>query len=286
MFAFFYAKIHLMENIEIFKTQDGSIGLFNKDLNEIYHSKEGAQKESIEKFIIPSDFENRTKNSKIIKVLDICYGIGYNSKNALSFYKNCDIKIDAIEIDEKLIKMSFELDFYMKEINEFLRGEKKLNNCEINFFIDDARKVVQKLNEPYDVIFLDAFAPNKQPVLWSVEFFRELKRLLKPDGILTTYCSAQPVRCAMATCGFNIGKVLDNLNHSCATVCALDKNLIKLPLDEYDIGLMKTKAGICYHDENLNKSAQEIFELREKEVQSSDLIGASAYKKMFAKKND
>ena len=159
-----------MKNIEIFTTKDGSVGLFNKELNEIYHSREGAQKESIEKFIIPSDFEQRTKNSSLVRVLDVCYGIGYNSKNALSFYKNCDIIIDALEWDRELVEYSKTCDFYNPEINEFLRGERKLGNSKINFYIDDARKSIKKLTEPYDVIFLDAFAPNKLPTLWSVEF--------------------------------------------------------------------------------------------------------------------
>ena len=82
-----------MNNIETFISEDGSIGLFNKDLNEIYHSRQGAQKESIEKFILPSNFKERTQKQDKLRLLDICYGIGYNSKNALSFYKNCDILI-------------------------------------------------------------------------------------------------------------------------------------------------------------------------------------------------
>lgn len=271
-----------MKNIEIFTTKDGSVGLFNKELNEIYHSREGAQKESIEKFIIPSDFEQRTKNSSLVRVLDVCYGIGYNSKNALSFYKNCDIIIDALEWDRELVEYSKTCDFYNPEINEFLRGERKLGNSKINFYIDDARKSIKKLTEPYDVIFLDAFAPNKLPTLWSVEFFYELKRLLKDTGVLVTYCSAQPVRKAMQIAGFYLGKILDEKNHSCASVCAFDKKYIKLPLDDFDLGMLNTKAAIPYRDKNLNSSADEMLKARQAEFESSELMGASSYIKNYS----
>ena len=58
-----------MKNIEIFTTKDGSVGLFNKELNEIYQSREGAPKESKEKFIIPSDLEQRQKQHSCIRFL-------------------------------------------------------------------------------------------------------------------------------------------------------------------------------------------------------------------------
>ena len=65
-------------------THDGSVGLYSPQFNDIYHSATGALTEAYEKFIYPSDIENlMTKES--IKVLDICYGIGYNSKSFLNY---------------------------------------------------------------------------------------------------------------------------------------------------------------------------------------------------------
>ena len=73
-----------MKNIEIFKTEDGSIGLYNKEMNEIYHSKYGAKKEAFEKFVEPA----LILNNKQLKILDVCYGIGYNTKCALENFLN------------------------------------------------------------------------------------------------------------------------------------------------------------------------------------------------------
>ena len=65
-------------------TNDGSVGLYSTDFNDIYHSATGALTEAYEKFIYPVDFNNLLQKDKI-KVLDICYGIGYNSKSFLNY---------------------------------------------------------------------------------------------------------------------------------------------------------------------------------------------------------
>jgi hypothetical protein len=65
-------------------TQDGSVGLYSPIYNDIYHSATGALTEAYEKFILPIDWEILAQK-KTINVLDICYGVGYNSKSFLNF---------------------------------------------------------------------------------------------------------------------------------------------------------------------------------------------------------
>ena len=90
------------------KTDDGSVGLFDNDVNDIYHSSSGAYKEALDKFIIPAQID-RFKNSKC-RVLDICYGIGYNTKALLNYSQennlNINFEIDALEMNDELIMLS------------------------------------------------------------------------------------------------------------------------------------------------------------------------------------
>lgn len=65
-------------------TNDGSVGLYSPEFKDIYHSATGALTEAYEKFILPVDMENLLAKDSI-KVLDICYGIGYNSKSFINF---------------------------------------------------------------------------------------------------------------------------------------------------------------------------------------------------------
>lgn len=66
-------------------TNDGSVGLFSPDADDIYHSTYGALTEAYEKFILPSNLKNFLKKNNEIKILDICFGIGYNSKSLINY---------------------------------------------------------------------------------------------------------------------------------------------------------------------------------------------------------
>lgn len=99
-----------MNKFDFCKTQDGSTGLYNNIVNDIYHSSDGALSESMQKFIVPSGFYDFSKAHSDVNILDICYGIGYNTKAALYFAKLANkkikINIDALEIDEDLLVLS------------------------------------------------------------------------------------------------------------------------------------------------------------------------------------
>lgn len=66
-------------------TNDGSVGLFSPSADDIYHSTYGALTEAYEKFILPSNIIDFLKKNSEIKILDICFGIGYNSKSFINF---------------------------------------------------------------------------------------------------------------------------------------------------------------------------------------------------------
>lgn len=73
-------------------TNDGTVGLFSRSDDDIYHSTYGALTESWQKFINPSGLETYIKQNNEVKILDICYGIGYNTKTALQVFVNNALK--------------------------------------------------------------------------------------------------------------------------------------------------------------------------------------------------
>ena len=99
-----------------YMTNDFSVGLFNEEVNDIYHSAYGALSEAFEKFLPALDILD-TNN---LNVLDICYGIGYNSKALISncLDKDYNIKIDCVDIDKTLMELS---PFISSNINLFKR---------------------------------------------------------------------------------------------------------------------------------------------------------------------
>jgi tRNA U34 5-methylaminomethyl-2-thiouridine-forming methyltransferase MnmC len=48
---------------------------------------------------------------------------------------------------------------------------------------------VELLSQQFDLIYFDAFAPNKQPELWELEILGKVAKAMKPGGVFVTYCA-------------------------------------------------------------------------------------------------
>ncbi|MDR0866332.1 MAG: tRNA (5-methylaminomethyl-2-thiouridine)(34)-methyltransferase MnmD, partial [Candidatus Symbiothrix sp.] len=59
----------------------------------------------------------------------------------------------------------------------------------------------------YDVVYYDAFAPDKQPEVWSQELFDKAFSSMKPGGILTTYCAKGTIRRMLQQAGFTVERI-------------------------------------------------------------------------------
>ena len=66
-----------MSELKEIKTKDGSFSLRSLFYKENFHSLKGALEETKIKFTSPSDL--RRFKDKSLNVLDICFGLGYNS---------------------------------------------------------------------------------------------------------------------------------------------------------------------------------------------------------------
>ncbi len=191
-------------------TKDNSITYYNKQYDETYHSKSGAKEESIKKFVKPC--EKVIEANDIVKVLDICFGIGYNTAALLDYiltkYPNKKIYITAIEKDIEIINKILENDesgFKNYEIiRELVKNKTEKhnktyfkynnNNIKIKLIVDDARETIKQLNNKFNIVFLDAFSPNKCPELWEENFIKDISNNMQNKAILTTYSCARIVR--------------------------------------------------------------------------------------------
>ena len=61
--------------------------------------------------------------------------------------------------------------------------------------------------DTFHLVYFDAFAPEKQPELWTEAIFEKMYRLMKPGGSLVTYCAKGAVRRAMIAAGFEVEKL-------------------------------------------------------------------------------
>ncbi len=135
----------------------------------------------------------------------------------------------------------------------------------IKLILGDARQSVREMkSEIFDVIFLDGFSPDTNPELWSYDFLRELKRLLKNDGILVTYSSAYPVRGALLRLGLSVTESVPFGRKRGGTAAVKSG---PTSLDEKELAIIqKSTAGVPYRDPGLKLTAMEILERRNRLV--------------------
>ena len=194
--------------------EDGSYTLYSHDFEEPYHStKDGALHESLEKYVKPSLKLKKDKHSLVI--LDICFGLGYNTFATLYYIKKHNLKtkvhILSPEFDENLVRaldtFSFPPEFdsikhIIKIISEDLYYEDEQFKIEV--LLGDARKSIPCIKEKIDIIYQDAFSPAHNPLLWTYEWFKNVRAICKSDAILTTYSTAAAIRLGLYENGFYI----------------------------------------------------------------------------------
>ena len=64
-----------------------------------------------------------------------------------------------------------------------------------------------KVEAVADVIYFDAFGPNTQPEMWTLDVFQRMFRVLRPGGVLVTYCAKGEVRRTMQEAGFSVERL-------------------------------------------------------------------------------
>lgn len=268
------------------KTDDGSYSIKSREINnkvETLHTSTGAISESFEKFINPL----KLNYDEDIAILDICAGLGYNSSAAIhNFLENShqNLKIDLLEISKptlaaglivpspipahNITKTAIENELLATGYAELnLESTEIPDNIDISIFIDDARKIIQKLDDNnYDAIFLDPFSQNMSPELFSLDFFNEFMRVIKDNGIVCTYTSSAPVRMGFIKANFHVGLgPIFGRKQGGTLASPSTKNLNKsLPKND-EIRMALSDVGIPFKDPNLNLSSDEILTNRMEE---------------------
>jgi len=196
-------------------TKDNSITFYSEEYSETYHSVTGAVEEAFKKFVEPTHISGLA-DLGMVSILDVCFGLGYNSAAAidkiLEINPDCMINIVGLEKDEKILQRIHGLfcpqiksyEIIKETIKNNYAYKNKNNNVRINLLVCDALEAVKKIKLKFDIIFLDPFSPKKNPELWTEAFFKELRKLIKEDGILTTYSCAGIVRRNLKAAGFTV----------------------------------------------------------------------------------
>lgn len=204
-------------NLEVRQTKDGSTTLFVPELNEHYHSVHGALQESLHVFI-KMGLEATLVRLPEVRVLEVGFGTGLNALLTLqhTLVNNATVQYDTLEKYPLAPEVVDQLHFERFILNpELLDYFKPLHSCpweetvaiSPNFSLRKLETDLESFSPTtasYDLIYFDAFAPEKQPHLWTAPVFQKMYDSLATGGTLVTYCAKGSFKRSLKAAGFTV----------------------------------------------------------------------------------
>lgn len=273
-------------------TSDGSPTFFSEDFGEWFHSRAGARTEAQETYVQATGLVKRA-SSPPVRILDVCYGLGYNSAAALEALwqanSDCQIELVALELDGRVPRRS--LPYHqqqhwspavLKALNALAIDQKSCTSTlQARLLLGDARQTIQTVTDwQADVIFLDPFSPPHCPELWTVEFLTQVASRLAADGMLATYSCAAAVRSALKEAGLYIGATIATGRKWPGTAARWQPDAL-VPLSQQEAEHLETKAAVTYRDPTLTGSREEISDRRANQQAVADLKPTSQWRKRW-----
>ena len=199
---------------EIIITSDGSTTIHLPEMEEHYHSTNGAIQEAYHVYI-----NNGLKevDKEDVSVLEIGFGTGLNC--FISFLET-NKKVNYVGVEAypitsgEVVKMNYvtqlkalEYKTIFKRIHEVSWEEQ--HQIHESFYLTKRKQFFKDIKDEnsFDIIYFDAFGPEKQPDLWTEVIFKKMYRALKNDGFLVTYASKGDVKRAMRSAGFKVKRL-------------------------------------------------------------------------------
>lgn len=197
-------------------TADGSHTLFVPQLNEHYHSVNGAIQEANHVFL-DAGLNLCEKNE--ISIFEVGFGTGLNALLTAKYAQDYGKIIHYTSIEAYPLPMDTidALNYAQKEDSELYRklheveweSEQRISD---HFFLkkieaDFTNFDFRQFYNQFDVIYFDAFAPDVQDSMWTQEIFNAMFSICQCGGIMTTYCAKGVVRRSMQSAGFVVERI-------------------------------------------------------------------------------
>ncbi len=204
-----------MSKLELIVTSDGSHSLLNKDLDETYHSRHGALQESLHVFIKHGlhFFEEKNHPAKV-NILEIGFGTGLNALLTAQDVSNKSIHVhyvslEAFPVEEEIwSKLNYSDERSLPLFNKLHRARWSIDEViQANFTITKLHSTLQQVDlgkYTFDVIYFDAFAPNKQPEMWELPMLQKVVERLSPSGVFVTYCAKGQLKRDLKSLGLTV----------------------------------------------------------------------------------
>jgi tRNA U34 5-methylaminomethyl-2-thiouridine-forming methyltransferase MnmC len=195
-------------------TSDGSQTLYIPEIDEHYHSVKGAVTESLHVYL-KLGFEQvlqRATSAPSIRVFEVGFGTGLNALLTLEATQHQQAKVVYTSVELYPLDWKEAQILAYGDLKTFKRIHEQPWNQEMaitnNFTLHKIQGDILQMEIPVaDVVYFDAFAPEKQPELWTPTLFRRIYEAMTPGGVLTTYCAKGIVRRMLQEVGFHVERL-------------------------------------------------------------------------------
>lgn len=200
-------------NLTILKTADGSHTLYHPALNETYHSRHGARQESVHVYI-ERGLKHQLPGKHMLRVLEVGFGTGLNiwltALEALAHHK-IRFFVETVEPFPLPWELVSALNLFENHEHASLAQHMHAAPWNVPVQLLPNLQIIKHsipiLEVPlatdfFDVIYFDAFAPEKQPEMWTPTVLARMFLALAPGGVLVTYCAKGQLKRDLRACGF------------------------------------------------------------------------------------
>jgi tRNA U34 5-methylaminomethyl-2-thiouridine-forming methyltransferase MnmC len=198
---------------KIITTADGSHTIYVPEMDEHYHSVHGAIQES-EYIFIKNGYD--VCNTDPLYIFEAGFGTGLNTLLTAIRNLNGNRKVfytafEKYPVNKTTINSLNYPGFFGsegKEIFNLIHSCRwgQMNRINRNFSLKKVKGdlVTDVIVDRYGLVYFDAFGPDKQPEMWTVDIFKKIGEATEKNGVFITYSSKGEVKRNLRTCGFRV----------------------------------------------------------------------------------
>ncbi|MEM6572119.1 MAG: tRNA (5-methylaminomethyl-2-thiouridine)(34)-methyltransferase MnmD [Planctomycetota bacterium] len=199
---------------------------FAPAFDDVYCSRSGVAQADLV-FVEGSDLPARFARGEDVTIVETGLGLGLNLLAAVRAWTRADgggalrhasIELHPVpparlrEIHERLGTLDDAAEALLQAYPALLEsGAARMSTATgdvgLQLVLGDGAAALRALHVRADAVFLDGFAPAKNPALWNDEVYAELARLARPDATIASYTAAGAVRAGLDRAGFDVERL-------------------------------------------------------------------------------
>lgn len=203
-----------MNDLKVFETGDGSSSIIHPGLKETYHSRAGAIRESRYVYIDNGLLKVAIAPSETLFILEMGFGTGLNALLTVMAADNLPNPVHYCSVDTAPLPPEIWRQLNYGALLDHQEMFERIHTVDWNrpveltpdFTLIKLHQSILDLDVLHNthIIYYDAFAPSRQPELWTKDALARATRSLLPSGLFVTYCAKGQVKRDLKTLGFQV----------------------------------------------------------------------------------